>query len=97
MSNIHANFKKKNKIVKLQTLFSARFDKQFEDDQVIDEIEIIINLMIKQSLADSDIQKIDVRSHLEQQIQNQESKVSGWRFRKNNSMTICFYKATELN
>ena len=40
---------------------------------------------------------IDVESPLEYQIQQQEMKGSGWRFDKNNTMTICFYKSNELN
>ena len=40
-----------------------------------------------------------MRSQLEQQIQNQATKESGCRCdkNKNNSLTIFFYKTTELN
>ena len=38
-----------------------------------------------------------MRSQLEQQIQNQETKESGCRCDKRNSLTIFFYKTTEIN
>ena len=57
-------------------MFSARFDEQHEDDQLSEENELYINLYFNQNLKKSDIDKIDVRSQLEQQIQNQESKGS---------------------
>ena len=50
-------------------MFSTRFDKQDEDDQVLDEIELYINLSINRNLRESDI---DERSQLEQKIENQE-------------------------
>ena len=50
-------------------MFSTRFDKQDEDDQVLDEIELYINLSINRNLTESDI---DERSQLEQKIENQE-------------------------
>ena len=81
---------------KYQTVFSARFDKQNEDNQILDETELVTNLKIIHSLTESDVDKIDVRSPLEHQIQ-QEMKDSGWRFDKINSMTICFYKTGERN
>ena len=80
-----------------RTVFSARFDKQNEDNQVLDETEIFINLNITNNLTESDLDKIDVRSPLEHQIQQQEMKDSGWRFDKLNSMTVYFYKTGELN
>ena len=49
------------------------------------------------NLTESDLDKIDVRSPLEHQIQQQEMKDSGWRFNKKNSMTVYFYKTGELN
>ena len=70
-----------------QTVFSARFDKQNEHNQVLDETELFINLNINHNLTQTDIDKIDVKSPLEQQIQQQEMKDSGWRFDKINSMT----------
>ena len=41
-------------------------------------------------LTESDNDIIDVRSQLEQQIRNQESKESAWRFDLFNSMTLHF-------
>ena len=80
-----------------QTVFSARFDKQNEDGQLLDETELFINLNINHNLTQAVIANIDVVSALEHQIQQQEMKDSGCRFDKINSMTIYFYKTTELN
>ena len=82
---------------KYQTVFSARFDKQDEDGQLLDEIEFFINLNIKYNITQSDIDNIDIKSPLEHQIQKQEMKDSGWRFDKINSMTIYFFKTIEMN
>ena len=82
---------------KYQTVFSARFDKQDEDNQVLDETELFINLNINHNLTQTDLDNIDVVSSLEHQKQQQEMKDSGWRFDKINSMTIYFYKTNELN
>ena len=82
---------------KYQTVFSARFDKQDEDNQVLDETELFINLNINHNLTQSDLDKINIISPLEFQIQQQEMKDSGWRFDKINSTTIYFYKSTEMN
>ena len=73
--------------VKYQTVFSARFGKQGEDNQVLDETELFVNLKINHNLTEIDIEKIDVISPLEHQIQQQEMKFSGWRFAEINSMT----------
>ena len=82
---------------KYQTVFSARFDKQIEDNQVLDETELFNNLNIHHNLTQTDIDYIDIISPLEHQIQQQEMKDSGWRFDKINSMTIYFYKTIEMN
>ena len=82
---------------KYQTLFPARFDNKDEDAQLLDETELFINLNINQNLTQSDLNKIDIRSPLEHQIQQHEMKDSGRRFDKINSMTIYFYKTTEMN
>ena len=74
--------------LKYQTVFSARFDQQDEDGHLLDETELFINLNINQNLTQSDLDKIDIRSPLEHQIQKQEMKNSGWRFDKLYSMTI---------
>ena len=82
---------------KYQTVFSARFDRQDEDGQLLDETELFINLNINHNLTETDINNINVVSPLEYQKQQQEMKVFGWRFDKNNSMTVFFYKTNELN
>ena len=82
---------------KYQTVFSAKFNKQNEDGELLVETELFINLNINHNLTQSDLDKIDIRSPLEHQIQQQEMKVSGWRFDKINSMTIYFYKTAEMN
>ena len=79
------------------TLFSASFYKINEEEQRNNETELFINFKINQNLTESDIDNIDVRSQLEHQIQNQETKESGWIFDKINSMKISFYKTEELN
>ena len=84
-------------IFKYQTVFSARFHKQNEDNQVVDETELIIILNINHKLTQTDIDKIDVKSPLEHQIQQQEIKDSGWRFDKIISMTVYFYKTGDIN
>ena len=96
MATINARLKKKVKF-KYQTVFSARFDKQDEDNQVIDEAELFITLNNNYNLIETDIDNFENKSPLEQQIQNQEMKDSGWRFDKTNSMTISFYKTTETD
>ena len=82
---------------KYQTVFSARFDKQDENNQVLDETEMFINLNINHNLTQTDINIIDVGSQLDHQIQRQEMKDSGWRFDKIYSLTVYFYKTDELN
>ena len=77
---------------KYQTVFSARFGKQDEDNQVLSETELFINLNFNHILTESDLDKIDARSPLEHQIQQQQMKDSGWRFDKIFSMTIYFYQ-----
>ena len=82
---------------KYQTVFSAKFDKQNEDGQLLDETELFINLNINHNLTQSDLDKINIISPLEFQIQQQEMKDSGWRFDKINSMTIYFYKTNQMD
>ena len=82
--------------IKYHTLFSASFYKINEENQRNNEIELYINLKINHNLTESDIDNIDVRSQLEHQNQNQETKESGGIFDKINSMKISFYKTTEL-
>ena len=82
---------------KYQTVFSARFDKQDEDNQLLDEKEFFNNLNINHNLTESDLDKIGIKSPLEHQIHQQEMKDSEWRIDKINSMTVYFYKIGELN
>ena len=77
---------------KYHTKFSARFDKQNEDNQVLDETELFNNLNINHNITQSDLDNIDNKSPLDFQSQQQETKDSGWRFDKMNSMTIYFYQ-----
>ena len=72
-------------------MFSTWFDKQVEDNRVLDENELYINLSINENRTESDIDKIVVWSQLEQQIQNQGSEGSDWRFDKLKSLTMNFY------
>ena len=53
---------------KYHTLFSASFYKINKEDQRYNEIELYINLNINHNLTESDIDNIDVRSHLKHQI-----------------------------
>ena len=82
---------------KYHILFSASFYKINEEDQRSDEIELSINLNINNNLTETDINNIDVKSQLEQQIQVQETKESRWIFDKIKSMKILFYETGELN
>ena len=54
---------------KYQTVFSARFDKQNEDNQILDETELFINLNNNHNLTQTDIANIDIVSSLDHQIQ----------------------------
>ena len=54
---------------KYQTVFSARFDKQDEDGDLLDETELFINLNINHNLTQTDLDNIDVVSPLEYQKQ----------------------------
>ena len=96
MSLIYARLINQYKF-KYQTVFSARFDKQDEDGQLLDEIELFINLNMNYNITQSDIDNINITFPLEHQIQKQEMKDSGWRFDKLYSMTIYFYKSSEMN
>ena len=82
---------------KYQTKVSARFDKQDEDNRVSDETDLFINSNNNHNLTQTSNDKIENKSPLEHQIQQQEMKDSGWRFDKINSMTVYFHKIGELN
>ena len=87
MANIYTRLINQYKY-KYQTKFSARFDKQYEDSQVFDETELILNLNITHNLTETDLVNIDIKYPLEHQIWTQELKDSGWKFDKINWMTI---------
>ena len=80
-----------------QTVFSARFDEGNGNNQVLDQTELFLNLKTNRNLTETEIDNIDIRSQLEHQIQIQETKKSGWRFDKINSMTIYFYETVEMS
>ena len=77
MAEISARILNQNKY-KYQTLFSARFYKRDEDDQVLDGSEFNISLNVNQNLTESNIGNINIISQLEHQIQNQEIRDSDW-------------------
>ena len=82
---------------KNHTIFSARFDKQNEDNKVLDEAELFNNLNINHNLTQKDLDNIDIKSPLDFQIEQQETKDSGWRFDKIISMTRYFYQTGIMN
>ena len=82
---------------KYQTIFSARFDKKDEDNQVLDATELFNILIINHNLTESDLDKKYIRSPLEHQIQRQEMREFERRFDKIKSMIIYFYKTGEMN
>ena len=96
LSGIYARLLNQYKF-RYRTVFSARFDKQDEENQVLDETELHENLNFNHNLTESDLDKIDVKSPLEHQIQQQKMKDSGWQFDRINSLTVYFYKTGELN
>ena len=89
MSIIYARLINQYKF-RYQVVFLGRFDKQDEGGQLLDETELFINLNINQNLTQSDLDNINITFPLENQIQKQEMKDSGWRFDKIYSMTIYF-------
>ena len=56
MSVIYARLINQYKF-KYQCVFLARFDKQDEDNQLLDETELFINLKINHNLTESDLKK----------------------------------------
>ena len=49
---------------KHQTVWSARFDKQDEDNQVLEETKLLLNVNINHNLTESDISNIDFISSI---------------------------------
>ena len=95
-SVIYARLKNQYRF-KYQTVFSARIDKQDEDNQVLDETELFNKLNINHNLTETDIDNIDIKSPLEHHIQQKEMKYRGRVFAKISSMIIYFYKTSEMN
>ena len=82
---------------KYQKLISASFYKIIEEDQRSDETEFFNILNNNHNSTEYDINNIDVKSRLERQIRFQETKDSGGKFYKINSMKIRFFEAGEIN
>ena len=76
LSNIYARLINQYKF-RYQTVFSAVFDKQNEDEK-----ELFINLNINHNLTQSDIDKIDVISPLKHKIHDEEIRDSDWQLIK---------------
>ena len=69
-------------IFKNQTVFSARLDKQDGDNHLLDETELFTNFKTNHKLTESDLDRIDIKSPLQHQIQQHDMKNSEWRFDK---------------
>ena len=82
---------------KYQTVFLAKFDEQDEDGMLIDDVDLFNNIRTNNNLTQTDTNNIIIEWDLEEQLRDQESKVSGWRLDKTNSMIISFYKTREIN
>ena len=63
MSVIYARIMNQDKF-KYKTAFSAKFDKQDEDNQVLDETELFNNLKINHNSTETHIDNIDIESPL---------------------------------
>ena len=96
MATIYARLINQYKI-KYHTLSSASFHKCNEEDQRNEEFEIFIDLNINHDLTETDINNIDVKYHLEHQVQIQETKENGWIFDKIKLMKKEFFKTGEIN
>ena len=68
-----------------------------EEDQRSDENELFINFNNNNSLTETDIVDIEVKSQLGHQIQIRKTKEGCWTFDKINSMKKTFFKTDELN
>ena len=80
-----------------QVVFSALIEKMNEFGYIENKIEMYISLKINHTLTKSDLDNLTINSQVESQIENQQMKESGWILDKLNSMTIYFYKTSELN
>ena len=61
------------------------------------KLNCLNNLSNNHNITESDIDKIGIKSPLENQIQQQEMQDSGWRFDKINPVIVWFCKTRELN
>ena len=95
MAFVYARLTNQDKF-KYQTVFSTKFDKQDEDGQMLDEVELFINLNINHKLTESGLDNFNVRFSLDEQIQRQELKYSGWRFDEKKINYNIFYKTGEV-
>ena len=86
LSNIYARLINQYKF-RYQTVFSVVFDKQNE---------LFIDLNISHNLTQNDIDVIDNISPLKHKIHDEEMKNSSWQFNKINSMTVYFYKDSNI-
>ena len=64
MATIYAKLSNQRKLQD-QTVVSERFDKQDEDNEVLDEIELLFNSNINQNLTESYIGNVDIIPPLE--------------------------------
>ena len=94
MANFYGRLVNQNKF-NYQTVFSARFDKQDENIQITNWIELNINLNDHKNLTETDINKIGNKSPVQHRYREQEANDSGLRFNKVNSITKYFYKLVE--
>ena len=85
MATIYSRLVNQN-MYKNHIIFPASFYQFNEEDERSDKIDLNISLNTNQNLAESDISNIDVKSHLEHQIQIHETKVSEWIFAEIDSM-----------
>ena len=92
MAAIYARLRNQYKF-KYQTVFSARFDKQHNDGQTLNKIELYKNLNDIHNLTERGNNNIGNKSTLENQFQNQHSR---WRLDKLISMTIHFHRVADL-
>ena len=73
MANIYARLINQY-IIKNHTIFSVRYDKQDEEGEMMDEIELHMNLNIKYNSTESDIEYFNVRFQLREKINGKSLK-----------------------
>ena len=65
---------------KYPAVISAKFLKQNEDGQMLNEIELYITSNFTHNFSEIDLDNINVKFELEEQIHRRKRKNSGWRF-----------------